>query len=128
MSGLSRVFLLLCLCATAARADLVGYWTFDSDNCNDSSGNGYNGTMNGGSYTNDVPAALSGGKSAYLTGGTDYVIIDSIAYGAATDPFDLGASVTVSCWIKGWPNDSWEPFVSKNGEPNGWQLRRSGSS
>ncbi len=113
---------------TAARADLVGYWTFDGDNCNDSSGNSYHGTMNGGSYTNDVPAALSGGKSAYLAAGDHYVIIDSIAHGAAVDPFDLGASGTVSCWIKGWPDGSWEPFVCKNGEPNGWQLRRSGGS
>jgi len=79
--------------------------------------------MSSGSYSTDVPAALGSGKSVDLTGASDYVIIDSIAHAAGTDPFDLGTGFTVSCWIKGWPGN-WEPFVSKNGEGNGWQLRK----
>ena len=58
MRRMIRLFVLLCVLTGVARADLVGYWTFDASNCNDSSGNAYHGTLVGGSYTSDVPAAL----------------------------------------------------------------------
>ena len=34
--------------------------------------------------------------------------------------------MTVSAWVKGWPERGWNPFISKNGEENGWQMRRHG--
>ncbi len=126
------MLMMLCtgLCATLLNAELIGYWTFDSDTCEDSSGNGYDGTMNGGGYDGaDVPTALSGGKSINLSAGDHYVIIDSIAYGAVDDPFNFDKSMTVSFWAKGWPNGQWEPFISKRGENNkGWHARRYSTS
>ncbi len=114
--------------AVAARAGLVGYWTFDDATCVDSSSHGYDGTLVGGSYSTDVPAALGSGKSLDLTGADGrYAIIDSIAYGAVNDPFNLGSNITVSVWVKGWPNGEWEPFVAKRGETTGWQVRRYGT-
>jgi hypothetical protein len=34
----------------------------------------------------------------------------------------------VYCWIKSNGTGDWEPFVAKNGESGGWQLRKRGSS
>ena len=64
------VFAIACLAATtSARADLVGYWTFD-DTLNDSSGNANHGTYNGAAgsatYSTDVAGAIGSGKSIYL--------------------------------------------------------------
>ncbi|MDD2600559.1 MAG: LamG domain-containing protein [Kiritimatiellae bacterium] len=114
-----------CLCAVTAHTELVGYWNFDADNCLDQSGNGYYGTMHGGSYSADVPGKLGGGKSIDLTAGNHYVIIDSVDYGATEDPFNFNQSMTVSFWAKGWPAADWSPFVCKLGEnAKGWQVRR----
>jgi hypothetical protein len=112
--------------ALPTEAGVVGYWTFDADNINDSSGNGYDGTNNGGSFSNDVPAALGAGRSVNFGGGDNYAIIDSAG---AEAPFDLRDGITVSAWVKGWPDGGWEPFVSKRGESGqGWQLRRHGGN
>ncbi len=116
----------LLLSCGSLQADLVGYWTFNDNTINDSSVNGYNGTLVGGSYDTDVPAALGGGKSLNLTAGDHYAIIDSAG---AEAPFDLRYGLTVSTWAKGFPDGGWEPFVSKRGESGqGWQLRRYSSS
>ena len=60
-------------------------------------------------------------------------VIDPITVeviGSATEPFFNDASLgglSVACWVKGWPDGGWEPFVSKRGEGGqGWQLRRQG--
>jgi hypothetical protein len=109
---------------------LVGRWTFDDETANDSSGNEHNGVLVGGSYSTDVPAVL-GGKSLNLTGGDYYVTVDT-----NNNPtpdlnqkvFDLD-TLTVAVWVKGWPDNDWEPFVSKRGESNqGWQLRKAGGT
>lgn len=126
MRRLVRLSVLLCCVTIAAHADLVGYWTFDGTNTQDSSGNNYHGTMVGGSYTNDVPTALSGGMAIDLSQGNHYVKIDQgVDVGGGSPEFDHATNITVSCWIKGWPGGSWATFVSKYGEgANGWQLRR----
>lgn len=116
------------LSASTAGAALIGYWTFDFDfgtTVTDVSGSGHGGTLVGGAFSFDTPAALVGGQSIDLTGGDNYVIIDQ---GDEND-FDTGGALTVSAWVKGWPDGSWEPFVSKRGESGqGWQLRRQGGS
>ena len=114
----------------SAQADLVGYWTFDG-NINDSAGyaaGDHNGTLSGGSYDAvDKPAVLTG-SSLNLTGGTDYAIIDQFTGTASDGDFNLDR-LTVSAWVKGWPNGNWEPYVSKRGEGGqGWQLRRHGGN
>jgi len=115
--------------ASTASAALIGYWTFDFDvgtMVTDLSGGGHGGTLVGGAFSFDTPAALVGGQSIDLTGADDrYVIID----GGDENDFDTGGALTVSAWVKGWPNGSWEPFVSKRGESGqGWQLRRQGGT
>ena len=39
-----------------------------------------------------------------------------------------GASYTISAWVKGMPDGSWEPYIAKNGEGDGYQLRRQGGN
>jgi hypothetical protein len=103
---------------------IVGYWPLDN-NLNDVSGNGHNGNdQNGITFDNgDVPTPLGSGYSINMTGSDRGVRIDS-DMGSA---FNLD-TLTVSCWVKGWPNDDGEPFVSKNGEGTGWQLRKNNSN
>jgi hypothetical protein len=88
----------------------------------DSSGSGYDGDLVGGTYSSDVPAVLAGGRSADLTGGDRFVVVDT---GGNQEAFNLD-TITISAWVKGWPDGSWEPFVSKNGESGGYQLRARG--
>ncbi|NQT40808.1 MAG: LamG domain-containing protein [Planctomycetes bacterium] len=111
--------------ATPAQADLVGYWNFNDGTVTDLTGNGYNGTLVGGTYdAGNTPAVLGGGQSLNLTGGDHYAIIDQ----GDENAFDFGSAMTVSAWVQGWPDGDWEPYVSKRGESQGWQLRRHGGS
>ena len=130
-----------------AQAELVGYWTFDTDVA--SSGGAvlnsvdptYNGFQVGPvAFSSDTPAALAGGQSLDLTNTSadTYVVISNSsetqtgAYGSTNQwdgRFDnaFGSGYTISAWIKGLPNDGWEPFISAKGEDhNGYQLRRFG--
>jgi len=101
----------------------LGAWTFDAGNANDSSGNNYHGTQNGGSYSSDVAEGL-GGQSIDLNG-NGYINVDD---GAGQTVFDLD-TLTIAAWVKEWPDGSWEPYVSKRGEGGqGWQIRRHGGS
>jgi hypothetical protein len=125
MAVLGTLALALILVASPTQAGVVGYWTFDASNIADSSGNGYDGTNVGGTFSGDVPAALGGGQSIDFSGGNNYAVIDSAG---AEAPFDLGNAMTVSAFVKRLPNGGWEPYVSKNGENNGWQMRRHGGN
>ena len=108
---------------TLPTAGLVAKWTFDYGTANDSSGNGYHGTAVGSPTFDSVDVGVSGGKCLVLTG-SNYVSVDT---GDSQAVFDGGGAMTISAWVKGWPG-TWSPFVSKNGEPNGWQLRKSNTS
>lgn len=68
---------------------LLGEWLF-SGNANDTSGNGYNGTVNGATLTND---RHSSANSAYNFVGTsdDYIQVDSIS---------ITGSISISCWVR----------------------------
>jgi hypothetical protein len=56
------------LAASPCLAGLVGYWSFDGDVL-DHSGLGNHGTLNGGAFSSDVPAAIGAGGSLRLQGG-----------------------------------------------------------
>ncbi len=82
-------------------------------------------------FTNDVPPNATGAQSLYLFNNDTGVIISNTA---TADPgyqstFDNGiqGSFTLMFWAKGWPGQ-WNPWVSKNGESSGYQLRQDGSS
>lgn len=124
---------LLGMACGTAQAALVSYWTFNADNVNDTAGfvsGAHNGTLGGPSpsFSSDTPAQLAGGRSLNLTGADNYAIINSFTGSASHADFNFGTAMTISVWVKGWPDNDWEPFVSKNGEAGGWQIRRAGGS
>jgi large repetitive protein len=67
---------------------LIGYWNFDEGSgtvAHDTSGSGYNGTVNGAAWTTgQINGALS------FNGGTAYVVTPNIG---------LGSSFSVSAWV-----------------------------
>jgi hypothetical protein len=79
--------------STVAPSSLVGYWDFN-DNAEDHGATGANdGTLVGGTYSTNVPAAIGSGKSLSLTGGTSYVSIPANA--------SLNSNVfTLAYWIR----------------------------
>lgn len=119
----------------SSHAALQGYWTFDN-NYNDSSGNARNAAAGPGTqapiFSTDVPPQFAGSGGASLdlrnrtspsTGTNCYASVPG------SGPwFNFTGPATISCWVKGWPTDSWVPFISKNGEGNGWQVRRNGGT
>ena len=124
------------------RADLVGYWTFDNESYNDASGLNNHAqagpTTQAPLFSTDVPLTLSGRANARSldlrnrttpTAGTDcYAFVPgSGSLYNFTPPSGQQQKFTISVWVKGWPSDAWVPFISKNGEPNGWQIRRNGN-
>jgi hypothetical protein len=62
-------------------------------------------------YITDTP--FGSGKAIDLTDGHVEVLT-----GESEDTFDGGASFSVSGWVKGWPNESFAPFVSKGSKFN----------
>ena len=83
------------------------------------------------SFTNDVPpGAPSGAQSLYLIN-AGVAISNTVASdaGYVVDTFDgnIKNQFTIAFWAKGNPN-SWDPWVSKNGEGSGWQMRKLGWS
>jgi hypothetical protein len=114
--------------------NLVGNWFDGTSSLADHSGhlpgthNAYGAGASATNYvfTNNVPPGKSG-SSLNLFGGTSMGISNSTSYDAGyVNTFDdgLANSFTVMTWAKGQPG-VWNPFVSKNGETEGWQLRRS---
>jgi hypothetical protein len=141
---LSAAVLGCCLIAASeVNAGLLGYWTFDG-NYDDSSGQAHPGQAGPAPqapiFSTDVARQFAGNPNARSldlrnrvtpdTGTNCYAVVPGS--GALFNAYRTGAnpssSFTVSCWVKGWPVDQWVPFVSKNGEGDGWQMRRSGAS
>ncbi len=108
--------------AVPSRVGLLGEWLFDQNDSRDTSGNEYNGTMVGGSFTTDTP--LGSGSALNLTAGDHYVHVDDRQNQTVFTGRD---AFTISTWVKRDPDGGWEPWISKRGEGGrGWQLRRAG--
>lgn len=117
----AMVGFVLAACTCPLDAGLVGYWTFEGDTQDQFSNN--HGTQSGGTpgpafFSSDTPTVLSGSTQSLNLAGGQYVQI------ANENNFDLGAAMSISAWVKGSLPGTWEPFISKNGEPSGWQFRR----
>jgi hypothetical protein len=124
------------------QAALVGHWTFDNsaNPWAETSGHQPAGTHDGtpigtaGGTTVWSAEGHAGGKtggSLDLTAGNCALRImnTSQAQDAGYQPtFDDGLEngMTIAFWAKGFP-DTWAPWVSKNGEAFGYQVRRAGS-
>ena len=107
---------------TVTRDGLVGEWLFDdNDTANviaDTSGNGYNGTNVGGTFTSDTP--LGSGHSLNFFGGNNYAWVTT---GGNETVFSGGDAFTVAIWYKRLPDGAWESLISKRGESNGgWKI------
>jgi len=104
---------------------LNGQWAFETQNANDTSGNGYNGTAYG-TPTYSTDTHTGAGYSLNLNG-SSLVYVDTGGVGHQT-VFDGGSAMTLSAWVKGTPG-SWAPYISKFGEnAQGWQERRYGGN
>ncbi len=135
--------------ASTAQADpvLQGYWTFDTDTVDsgiivESSGYQAAGTHDGTLFGSGISFnAISGEAGNHLTSGNyisftsdSYAVIKNTRISAESatykNSFDFGGKAfTISCWVKGLPDGSWEPYISKYGENNyGYQVRRQSSN
>ena len=129
--------------APPSAANLVGQWFTGAANLADSSGYTPAGTHDGYGVTgantpsvnyafaSDVPPGEPAGLSLSLNGTTAIVISNSsynldAAYVNTFDDTINADGMTVTVWAKGLPG-GWNPWVSKNGEGVGWQLRVNGS-
>ena len=130
--------------STGPSSGLIGWWDFNDGNAASgpggikdlaTSGGSHDATLagTGGTFSSDVPAVLAGtgSRSLDLTAG-GYAIVDSFTGGAANADLNPGGALSVSFWVKGFPSGTtepnvWNPFVSRNGESAGWQVRRLGT-
>ena len=109
---------------TVTRDGLLGEWLFDdNDTANaiaDTSGNGYNGTNVGGTFTSDTP--LGTGHSLNFFGGNNYAWVTT---GGSETVFGNDEAFTVAIWYKRLPDGDWESLISKRGESNGgWKIAK----
>ncbi len=100
---------------------MIAYWPFE------------NGSFE--SVIAGSPAMITYGSPSFTTGiaGNAMEIKDStdLIYTEPTESsyFDIcNYSMTVACWVKTNNTQTWVPFVARNGEGQGWQLRQSGFS
>jgi hypothetical protein len=112
---------------------LVAHWTFD-DSANpyvESSGYQAAGTHDGQAQgtvalSTDIPPGTSG-KSLDLTQGGSVQIANTTSGDAGYQPtFDnvLASQMTIAFWVKiAQRMSSWDPFIVKNGEGPGFQIR-----
>jgi hypothetical protein len=128
----------LCLAlAGPAQAALVGHWTFD-DSANpwaETSGYKPAGTHNGlpinaAAWSAEGHAGGHNGGSLDLTAGNcGLVVTNTLSTDSGYQPTfdsDLENGMTIAFWAKGSPT-TWGPWVSKNGEAFGYQVRRYGT-
>jgi len=119
--------------AAPPAGNLVGQWFDGTASLADHSGHlpgthdayGVGASATNYVFTNNVPPGKSG-KSLSLFGGTSMGISNSttndLGYVSTFDDA-ISTSFSVTTWAKGQPG-VWNPFVSKNGETEGWELRR----
>ena len=122
---------------------LIGHWVSGNQDLVDSSGHTPPGTHDGAAagpnagllgFTNEVPPGFSGSSLDLTAGGLGDVgvmITNTKTTDAGyTNTFDnpILSRFTITFWAKGFPANGWAPWVSKNGESSGWQVRRLGGS
>jgi hypothetical protein len=127
--------------AVTGRAALVGHWTFDNQNNPWEESSGFRpagthdgepiGTPGGAGWSAEGHAGgLTGGSLDLTAGGCGMRVLNtSQAQDAGYQPtFDdvVANSVSIAFWAKGYP-ETWAPWVAKNGEGVGYQVRRAGS-
>jgi hypothetical protein len=85
----------------------IGLWSFDID-AGDRSGNGNNGQfVDGAELSDDVPAALAGGKSLSLSGGS-HVLVEH------AETLNITDAITIAAWVKPVGDVEWDGIIAKN--------------
>lgn len=127
---------------------LIGHWLSGPANFIETSGfmppsthDGFLiGATGAANWSSDVPTNLPGFANGYsldLRGGNVALAISNTVQSDANyaPTFDalITNGFTVAVWVKGWPTNTWGPFVSKKGETtgnstNGFQLRRNNNT
>ena len=92
---------------TPTRDGLLGEWLFDDDTLNDTSGNNFHAVNAGGVFVTDTP---TGSGKAMNFNGAKFASVDD---GQGQTVFNAGSAITVSFWVKEWPDGGWEPYISK---------------
>lgn len=113
---------------------LVAYWNFNSQNLAESSGFQPAGTHDGQAIGNVAYApGLGGGYALDLRAASTAVRISNTqlsdaGYRNTFDGFLYGSpnGFTFTCWVRGMPQNNWCPWIAKDGETSGYQLRRAG--
>jgi hypothetical protein len=120
---------------TILPSTLVGQWLSGTQSLADLSGYApagkHDATLQAGTvgWSDDVPSVAPPGSYSLAFTNAGLTVANSSTLDAGyTNTFDnqVNNGLTVMCWAKGWPGQ-WNPFVSKNGESVGWQLRQDGS-
>lgn len=140
-TSLRMVFLVSVLVSVqnVAAQTLIGQWLTGSQDYADKSGYTPVGTHDGlavgsgQSWSTDLPGDLTSGSSLNLNGG-GALRINNTKQGTDAgylNTFDNGiqTKVSVSFWARNtaWLGN-WNPWVSKNGETSGWQVRKYSNS
>ena len=98
----------------------LAYWTFEDESMD--------------SVIAGSPASIIVGDPNFMSDGVvgDCIEFDNGVDFFYTEPTEVAYfdncdySMTVACWIKTDDDQNWCPFVAKNGEGEGWQLRQNG--
>jgi hypothetical protein len=121
-----------------SQAGLVGHWLSGAENLQNtaSTGSVHDGVAVGNAgalaYSTDLPSGFTDPalRSASFSNGAAVEIANTSTSDAGyLNTFDEGTSnqLTVAFWAKGFPGD-WSPWLGKDGEGAGWQVRRIGGS
>lgn len=118
---------------------LIGQWVSGTEDYADHSG--FNavgqhdavviGTASPSFALGDVPPGYSGSLSSLTLGGGCALAVTNTSQNDSDYRLTFDHNITnkfsIAFWAKGYPSPGWSPFVSKNGESVGWQLRDSGT-
>jgi hypothetical protein len=121
-----------------SRAELVGHWLSGPEHLQNgaSTGSAHDGVAvanpGGIGYSTDLPPGFTDPamRSVSFSNGAAVEIANTSTSDAGyLNTFDEGTSsqLTVAFWAKGFPGD-WSPWLGKDGEGAGWQVRRIGGS
>jgi len=103
---------------------LVAYYSFDADNGNDSSGNGFHGSLVGSAaFSSTVPSAIGSGKS--LTTNTPYPGRIDVASSGQLSSIDH--QMTIAYWMKATTASqpaAWGRITQKLASGSGWMTNR----
>ena len=114
--------LVFAVAGASARADLVGYWSFDGT-LDDGTANGNNGSLAGlplPIFSDDVSLNVGVGQSLSFGGDTGHVLVPH------NPSLDIPSAMTIAAWVKPVGNVAWDGILAKS-PSNGSSLNQPGN-